>query len=229
MQNPRRNAMILYYSPGACSLVAHIALEEAGLSFGTKRILLAEREHDTPAYRRINPHGRVPALRTDRAVITESVAILNFLASTQPAAGSVPLHDSFSAARCNELLSWFASSVHIAFAQIWRAERFAQQETIQSAVQSEGHRIAKSYFAEIERLCGDGWLVGEVFTAADSYLLTFYRWARRIGAPMDRYPSWTSLADRVLERPAVRRVIEREQLSADEFRPALKIRSGYGS
>ena len=57
------------------------------------------------------------------------------------------------------------------------------------------------------------------FTAADSYALTFLRWARRIGFEIARYPQWVALAGRTLERPAVKRALEREGLGAEEFQP----------
>ena len=85
--------------------------------------MLAEGEHLKPEYLAINPHARVPALAPTRA-ITENIAILNYIADRFGAAGSVPRGDASCAAKCNELLGWFASTVHISFAQVWRADRF---------------------------------------------------------------------------------------------------------
>src|SRR5688572_7745327 len=116
--------MILYYSPGACSLVPHVALEEAGAEYDAVRVVLANGEHLTASFLKVNPHARVPAMDVEGQVITENVAILNYVAHHWRAPGSVPLGDPKTAARCNQLLGWFASSVHIGFAQVWRAERF---------------------------------------------------------------------------------------------------------
>ena len=209
----------LYHSPGACSLIPHIALEEAGATFEAERVVLANGDHRRPEFLAINPHARVPALVTDEGVITENVAIDNYIADRFGAEGSVPRGDAFAAAKCNELLGWFASSVHIAFAQLWRAERFTSDAAAQEQVKAGGRAVLDGFFAEIEALAGDGWLVANSFTAADSYLFTFYRWGRRIGADMASYQSWTAHAGRVLERPAVQRVLVREGLGADEFRP----------
>ena len=112
----------LFYSPGACSIVPHIALEEAGADFEPVRVMLAEGEHLKPEFLAINPHARVPALGTDRGVVTENIAILNLIADLYGAAGAVPRGDPLETARCNELLGWFSSSVHIAFAQVWRGK-----------------------------------------------------------------------------------------------------------
>ena len=207
----------LYYSPGACSMVTHIALEESGQPFETVRVMLAEGEHLKPEYLAINPHARVPALATDRGVITENIAILNYLATTRGGEGTVPVGDAFRAAKCNELLGWFASSVHIAFAQIWRAARFTSDESVHAAIQEGGKAALLRSFTEIDGLAGNGWLAGGSYTAADSYALTFYRWGKRIGLDMAAYWRWTALVGRIVERPAVLRVIESEGLKPEEF------------
>ena len=208
----------LYYSPGACSLAPHIALEEAGADFEPVRVMLAQGEHLTADYLAINPHARVPALGTDRGVVTENIAILNYIADAFGADGSVPRGDPYAAARCNELLGWFASSVHIAFAQVWRGERFTEDESLHGAIKAGGLAALDRQFAEIEGMIGDGWIAGDSFTAADSYAAIFFRWGKRIGKDMSGYPRWASLTERVLDRPAVARAIEREGLSAGEFR-----------
>jgi glutathione S-transferase len=210
----------LYYSPGACSLVPHIALEEAGVEFTALRIPIAEGGHLTPEYLAINPHARLPALGTTDGIITENIAVLNYLADEFGAAGSVPRDDPYAAARCNELLGWFSSSVHIAFAEVWRGGRFTDDEKLWPALEAGGRKVLAKQFDEIETLCVDEWLVPAGFSAADSYALTFLRWARRIGFDISRYPNWSALAARVLERPAVKRALAREGLKAEEFQPA---------
>ena len=220
------NGLKLYYSPGACSLVPHIALEEAGVAFDALRIPIAEGGHLTPEYLAVNPHARLPALGTESGVITENIAVVNFLSERFGAAGSVPRGDPYAAARCNELLSWFASSVHIAFAQVWRGVRFTDNEKLWPALEAGGRKALARQFDEIEMLCVDDWLVPGQFTAADSYALTFLRWARRIGFEIDRYPNWVALASRALERPAVANALQREGLSSAEFGPAVQSAGG---
>ncbi len=210
----------LYYSPGACSLVPHIALEEARVEFQALRIPIAEGGHLTPEYLAINPHARLPALGTDQGVITENIAVLNFLADQLGAEGSVPRGNPFAAARTNELLGWFSSSVHIAFAEIWRGSRFTDDETLWPALEAGGRKVLLRQFDEIEALCVDEWLVPGHFTGADSYVLTFLRWAKRVAFDIARYPRWSALACRILERPAVQRALDREGLKPEEFVPA---------
>ena len=207
----------LFYSPGACSLVSHIALEEAGADYEAVRVMLAQGEQLRAEYLAINPHARVPALATDDGVVTENIAILNYVADRFGGEGSVPRGDAFAAARCNELLGWFASSVHIAFAGIWRATRFTADESAHPAIQQGGRDGVVQAFGEIDGRCGDGWLAGDEFTAADSYVLTFFRWGNRIGLDTSDFPRIAALVGRVLERPAVQRVIVREGLAVEEF------------
>lgn len=210
----------LYYSPGACSLVPHIALEEAAVDFEALRIPIADGGNLTPEYLAINPHARLPALGTDQGIITENIAVLNFLADRFGAAGSIPRGDPYAAARVNELLGWFSSSVHIAFAQIWRGSRFTDDEKLWPPLEAGGRKVLHRQFDEIEQLCVDEWLVPAGYTGADGYALTFLRWAKRIGFEIARYPQWVALAARALERPAVKRALEREGLKAEEFQPA---------
>lgn len=209
--------MILYYSPGACSFVPHVALEEGEADFIAQRIVLAEGAHRTPEFLKINPHARVPALGVAERVITENVAIINYIAQRFGVEGSVPLDDPLAAARCNELLGWFASSVHIAFAQVWRPERFTADASIHGAIEKGGREALLVHFSEIEGFVGLDWLVPGRFTAADSYALTFFRWGKRIGFHMSAYLRWSALVARILERPSVQRVLTTEGLVTEDF------------
>lgn len=210
----------LFYSPGACSLVTHIALEEARADYEAFKVVLADGEHLRPEYLAINPHARVPALGTEQGTLTENIAILNYVADRFGAAGSVPRGDAYAAGKCNELLAWFASTVHITFAMIWRGGRFSDDESLHPPIQKHGRNLLAGQFQEIEALVGDGWLVGDRFTAADTYALIFFRWGRRIGIDMGGYPKWAALNQRLLAEPSVQRVVEIEELGTELFQPA---------
>jgi len=209
--------LTLYYAPGACSLVSHIALEEAGADYRPERIDLGQGEQHGEAFLAVNPHARVPALVTDQGTVTENVAILNYLGDTFGAEGSVPREDPMARARTNQLLGWFASSVHVAFAQMFRPARFSLLEEAHPAITEGGRAALTSHFNELDDLCGAGFLVADQFTAADSYAAVFHRWATRSKFDMSVYPRWSSLVGRVIERPAVVRALGQEELKADEF------------
>lgn len=207
----------LFYSPGACSIVSHIALNEAGADFEAVRVMLAQGEQLKPDYLAINPHGRVPALATGDGVVTEQIAIVNYIADRFGKEGSVPRGDPFAAAKCNELLGWFASTVHIAFAEIFRPGRFVTDEAAHDAVLEGGRAALLKHFEEIDGKCGDGWITGGTFSAADSYLLIFFRWGKRLDFDMARYSRWAALVDRVLDRPAVASTLEAEGWQRSDF------------
>jgi glutathione S-transferase len=207
----------LFYSPGACSLVTHIALEEAGADYEAVSLALAKGEQHDPEYLKINPHARVPALATDQGVITENVAILNYLADRFGAEGAVPTGDPFERARANQLLGWFASSVHIGFASIFRPGRFSADDAVHDAIVAGGRAAVSSYFTELDDLCGSNWLAGDTFTGADSYVATFFRWGRRIQLDMTAYPRMADLVQRVIARPGVERALGAEGLTREEF------------
>lgn len=209
--------LTLHYAPGTCSLVSHIALHEADTPHEARRIDLAKGEQQGEEFLAVNPHGRVPALVTPQGTITENVAILNYLADSFGAEGSVPTDDPYARARANQLLGWFSSSVHIAFAQIFRPNRFSPLDEAHGAISDGGRAALGSHFNELDDLCGSGWLAGDGFTAADGYAAVFHRWARLRKFDMSVYPRWTALVSRVVERPAVVRALEKEGLKATDF------------
>ena len=211
----------LFYSPGACSLAAHLMLEESGAGFETIRVSVAEGAQLQPAYRAINPRGRVPALQDGEIVITENLAILTYVGHRFPQAGLLPRENPLDLARIEEVLAFSASTVHPAFAQIWRTERFVDEPSAHAAVQANGRRRLLGFFDEIEAMATRGdWFVGGRLSAADFYPFLFYRWGGRIGVEMHGYPAWSAHAARMLARPAVQRVLEREGLKASEFAAA---------
>ncbi|WP_394825371.1 glutathione S-transferase family protein [Pendulispora albinea] len=203
----------LYYSPGACSFVAHVALEEIGRPFETIAVPIDEGAHKRPEYLAINPHARVPALRTEGAVVTELGAILSYLADREPAAKLAPPPGTLARARFQEWLSWLASSVHIAFAQIWRGERFSDDTGTHPTIAETGRRTVRAYYAEIDAKLGDRPYALESYSAVDPYLTNFYRWGHRIGEPMGGYRSLERLAHTVAARPAAQRAFARERTS----------------
>src|SRR6516164_5705195 len=217
VENHRRNRSVhrLYYSPGACSLAAHIVLEEIGKPYALDLVSSSgPREGKmtaTAAWRAVNPKGRVPALsgvagRIGGAddLLTELHAILVYLARTNPEARLLPT-DPAAEARCIEWMNWLASNVHaMSYGQIWRTQRFVADETMFGAVKATGEKTVREQYAYIEHLLADGrdWAVPSGYSVVDPYLLVFYHWGQRIGLEMRRlYPAWTRLAERIVARP----------------------------
>jgi glutathione S-transferase len=204
---------LLYYAPGACSLAPHILLEEVGVPFEARAINLAEREQFSAAYQTINPRMRVPALVVDGTLVTEVPALLLYIASLRPGAGLVPAAGTLELAACAEFAAFLSSTVHVSYAQFRRPERFLPPDFAQAdAVIEQGRKNTVRLYEEIEsRLPDDGWMIGGRYSLIDPYLFPFYLWGFRLGLTMSRdCPRWTGLVDRLLERPAVARAVDRE-------------------
>jgi glutathione S-transferase len=203
----------LYHAPGACSFAAHMALEESGLAYEVTRVNLAEGEQRTPAYLAINPKGRVPALADGDFVVTEVPAILRYVSRISSGAALWPA-DPRDDARCAEWLAWISSGVHVAYAHIRRAERYADSDAGKAEVIAKGKVTARDIWEQVEQRVGSQtWIAGDSFSVADLYLTVFWTWGRgpALGYDMPAdFPQWTAHARRVAERPAVRRVFERD-------------------
>jgi glutathione S-transferase len=119
----------LYYAPGTCALASHIALEEAGADYSAIRLDFKANQQQSPDYLKINTKGRVPALATDKGIITENPAILAFVAQTFPNAKLAPLDDPFAFAQVQSFNSYLCGTVHVAHAHKGRGYRWATQES----------------------------------------------------------------------------------------------------
>lgn len=202
--------MKLFYSPGACSLAPHIILYELGRPFSVQPVVIAEGAQLKPEYLKINPRGRLPVLLVDGAAIRENSAILTWLG--QQGAGLFPTIGSLPAARASEWMGWLTSAVHISFAQIWRGVRFSDDAAQHAAIRARGLVTLAEQFAEIEgALSETRFALGDSYSVVDANLMPFYRWGSRVGFAMrPRFPNWTRLTERVLDRDAVRRTIAAE-------------------
>ncbi len=187
--------LTLYYSPGACSMASHIALEETGASYDTKLVALAKGEQRSEAYLRINPRGRVPALRVDDAVLTENVAILSYLAKRFPEARLLP-PDPFAEARCISTMAWFSNNVHPSFTHINRPERFAEDTAVRDKLKETGRKNFWANCQEIDAMLkGKDWMMGGQYTVCDPYALVFYGWGTRINLPMKELAGYTAFKE----------------------------------
>ena len=203
----------LYYAPGACSLAPHIVLEELGIAYEAVRINTAEGQQRSPEYLRINPRGRVPALAVDGKVLVENVAILSFLGGGFPDRGLWP-RATWDQAQALSTMAWLADTVHPAYAHCFRPERYVEGEACREAVKASGRKSFGDCLAEIGRLlAGRRWAVGNRFSVVDAYLVVFYRWGVRNAFPVKDLAHYSALVERVLARPAVKRVFAGEGIT----------------
>ena len=203
--------LTLYYSPGACSMAPHIALEEAGADFRLEAVSLANGEQQSPAYLSVNPHGKVPALVTDRGVLTEAVAILAYVARSFPEAGLLP-EEPLEMARCLSHMAYLSNTVHPAFTHIVRPGRFATDPAAHDSLRETGRRNAWGFLQEMDALLAGGeWVLGQRYSVADPYTLVIYGWGRHNRMPVEQLTHYSEFKDRMSRRPAVQRVIARER------------------
>jgi len=203
--------LTLYFCPGACSMAAHVALEEAGASYEKKSILIAKNEQRAESYLAINPRGQLPALVVDGKVITECVAVLTYIARAFPAAKLFPVGE-VEQAQCIAAMAWIASQVDPLFRRAGRPERFVNDEAARPAVKAAAQAAYWAKCQEIDALLATKkWIAGDQYTVCDPYALVYYGWGFRFDFPMKELAGYTRLKDQLLQRPAVRRVLEEEK------------------
>ena len=201
--------LALYFAPGACSMAAHIVLEESGEKYEPRQVDLANGEQRTEAYLKINPQGRVPVLRLDSGEpVAENTAILPYLGKRF---GLWP-KDAVAEARALSLIGFFAASVHPAHAHISRPERYATDKSYFPDIQEQGRKTFLALLKQTdERLAGRQWF-SDAYSTLDAYAFTFYTWGVRRELPVAELKNYTAHKDRMLARPAVRRVVEDEKV-----------------
>jgi glutathione S-transferase len=199
----------LFYGSGSCAMAPHIALEEAGAAYEAVRVDLQAGDQRQPAYLAINPKGRVPALVTDRGVLTENPAILAFVAQSHPAAHLAPIDDAYEFGRVQAFNSYLCATVHVAHAHRMRGYRWADDPAALAEMKRKVPQNVGECFALIENQMLEGpWVIGEGFTICDPYLFTLASWMEGDGVDPARFPKIQDHQRRMKQRPAVRKVWE---------------------
>ena len=199
----------LYYSPGSCALASHIALADAGADYETVRINFQAGEQTQPEYLAINPKGRVPALITDDGILTETPAILAYVAQRFPQSDLAPLDNPFAFARAQEFNSYLCSTVHVAHAHRGRGKRWADDPAAIAEMQRKVPETVFKAFELVENGMLQGpWVMGEKYTICDAYLYTTARWLESDGIePASQLPRVADHRSRMEQREVVKQVI----------------------
>ncbi len=203
----------LYYAPHTCSLATHIVLEEVGAAYVLERVDFAADEQRSPRFLAINPKGRVPALATERGVLTETPAMLAFVAQSFPAARLAPLDDPFAFAEVQAFNSYLCSSLHVAHAHRMRGHRWVDPADT-AAIAAMQRKVPESVGAGFELIERDmfrgPWVMGEHYTICDPYLFTLAQWMEKDGVDPGRFPRVADHRRRMSERPEVKKAIAAE-------------------
>ena len=202
----------LFYAPNSCAMASHIALEEAGAAYDAVKVDLVAGDQRKPDYLAINPKGRVPALVTDRGILTENPAILAFVAQTHPGAGLAPLDDAYEFGRIQSFNSYLCSTVHVAHAHRLRAYRWADDPAAIAEMRRKVPQNVGECFDLIENEMFEGpWVMGDRFTVCDPYLFTLAGWLKGDSVDLARFPKVHDHQQRMKQRPAVAKILPLHQ------------------
>ncbi len=203
----------LYYTASTCSLATHIVLEEVGADYSTVRIDFATAQQTSPEYLKINPKGRVPALVTDEGILTETPAMLVYVAQRFPKARLAPMDDPFFFAQIQSFNSYLCSHLHVAHAHRMRGHRWVDADDA-AAIAAMQRKVPESVggaFEMIEREMLKGpWVMGDQYTICDPYLFTLAQWLEKDGVDPARIPRVVDHRRRMSERPSVKKAIAEE-------------------
>lgn len=200
----------LFHAWGSCSLASLIALEEAGADYELVTISTRDGDQRKPEYLAINPKGRVPALVTDKGVLTETPAILSYIAEVHPAAGFLP-PDPWGRAQALAFMSYLCATVHVAHAHKHRGYRWATQESSFRDMTAKVAENEVECFRLLEAEMFQGpWVLGSNYSVCDAYLFTLFGWLEDDGVDPRQFPRLSEHHQRMIERPAVRAVLSKK-------------------
>lgn len=199
--------MRFFWGAGTVSLASHIALEEAGADYEAVRVDVRGLEQTRPEYLAINPKGRIPALATEHGVLTETVAILAYVAQTHPQAELAPA-EPWAFAQAQAFNAYLASTVHVAHAHMRRGYRWADEESSFADMRRRVPGNMADCFRLIEAELFQGpWVLGDPFSVCDGYLFTIAGWLQGDGVDIAQFPRLADHFERMKARPAVGRVL----------------------
>jgi glutathione S-transferase len=200
--------MQLYYSPGACSLASHITAREAGVNIELKRAdTKTKKLEDGSDYFAINSKGAVPALKLDNGqVLTEGVAIMQYIADQKPESGIVPKAGTLERYRVQEWLNYVTSEIHKGFSPLW-GDNSPEVKTYAL------NNLQKKFDWLEKQLAGKKYLTGDAFTAADAYLFTVVNWVNFLSIDISKWPNLKAFQERVAARPKVQEAMAAEGLT----------------
>lgn len=204
--------LTLYFAPNTCSLATHIALEDAGASYDLRRVDFAKTEQQSPDYLKVNPKGRVPALATPRGILTETPAMLAYVAQTFPAAGLAPLADPFAFAELQSFNSYLCSTLHVAHAHRMRGSRWADDPSSFEDMKRKVPATVGACFRLIETdMLRGPWVMGDTYSVADAYLFTVAQWIEMDAVDPAPIPRVLDHRARMADRPSVKQALARQQ------------------
>jgi glutathione S-transferase len=200
--------LTLYYAPHSCALASHLALEHSGAAYEARKVDFSKQEQRSPDYLKINPKGRVPALITDRGVLTETPAILAYIAQRFPSAKLAPLDDPWLFAQMQSFNSYLASTVHVAHAHRYRGYRWSDDAAAIESMRRKVPETMRACFEQIEQEFLQGpFVLGERYSVCDMYLFTITQWLEGDEVDVNLFPRVAAHRRWMLENQTVQKVL----------------------
>ena len=192
----------LYFALGTCALASHIALLDASAEYKLKRVDTGAGEQQSPDYLALNPKGRIPTLVTPQGSLSETPAILAFIAQSHPEAELAPFDDPFTLAELQAFNSYLCSTVHVAHAHRMRGTRWVDDTVALEAMKKKVPETVSACFELIDTQMLKGpWVMGKAYTIADPYLFTLAQWMESDGIDPSRFQRVLDHRTRMAERP----------------------------
>ncbi len=198
----------LHYSPGSCSLIIHILLEEFGVPFEAKK---ADSKSDD--YRaNVNPKGKVPALATPHGVHTECVAIVEYLCDHHGDGKHHGKPGSWERAKTLERIATLATEIHPLFNRFFHEDDFSPAKEVQAGVKAQGTEKLLAWFRGQDAALTRQYWSGDTLDASDIYFMVMARWGRWLTPPANEMPNLRPFYERMIARPSVARAMQREAI-----------------
>ncbi len=206
----------LYYFPGNANLAPHMLLEEMGVPH---RLVLVDRNvaaHKSPAYLKLNPHGRLPTLVEGELVLFETAAICLHLVDTHPQAQLAPALGTPARAQFYKWLVYLTNTVQAELLLYFYPEKLCDDAGEAERLRARAEEHVAAMFDHIEAALsehGKFFLLGEQYSAVDPYLFMLARWTRMMARPARSRPALGAYLARMADRPAVQRAFAAEGIA----------------
>ena len=202
-------SITFYTAQVSIGVASHIALEESGLAYKVVELEFAKKQQSSDDYLKINPKARVPSLVVKQGIITETPAILTYLAQCAPESAIALPDDAFAYAQIQSFNSYLCSTVHVAHAHKMRGSRWVDDEAAIKALTDNVPKTMALCFDMIEHHMLKGpWVHGNTFSISDPYLYRMSTWLESDGVDINRYPNVKAHRDLMAQRESVKAVVD---------------------
>lgn len=204
----------LYARPNAGSAAVEALLAECGAEFEIIDILRGPDGTVPRSYLQINPRGEVPTLRlADNSIMTESAAIMIYLADLHPAADLAPSVTSPLRPRYLRWMLYFATAVYMADLRMYFPGRHSTDKSHADAIKAKAvDDMERDYDIFAEALGEGPFILGPSMSAVDIYAAMLISWAPDVTQLFTRHGNIKRLYDLVAARPQIAKVWARNEM-----------------